>query len=430
MKRALATVLPAVVAALVLMAPETAFALDVATAFQRGTLLLLAFVFAQGLLTALTPCVYPLIPITVSIFGAREGTRGRAAALSATYVLGIATMFSTIGVAVALTGGLFGRLMANAWVLGFVALVFALFAASLFGAFEINLPSSWSERLARVGGRGFSGALGMGLVAGIIAAPCAGPVVGSILAYVGGRGSPALGFLLLFTYGIGMGLPFFLVGTFAMSLPKSGPWLEGVKSVLGIILLATALYLVKDAFPLLKAPLRDTSGFIGGAIALAAAGILLGGVHKSFHGGWGERLRKGAGVAAVVAGLYGSVAAAALPKSDRAWLRDEPAALARARAEGRAVLVDFRADWCEACKELEKHTYPHPRFLAEAGRFVLLQLDVTRESDVNDALLEKYSVVGLPAVRFVSADGSVLREPRLDGFVPADRMVEIMRRVP
>ncbi|MEK6607465.1 MAG: cytochrome c biogenesis protein CcdA [Myxococcota bacterium] len=426
MKRLAALVLLAVVSLL----PSAALAYDVGAALEGSVLLVVAFVFAQGLLTAFTPCVYPLIPITVSIFGAREGTRVHAALLSATYVLGIAATFSTLGVAVALTGGLFGRVMSNAWVLGFVAIVFAAFAASMLGAFDIRLPQGLNQRLSHVGGKGFLGALGMGLVAGLIAAPCAGPVVGGVLAYVGAKGSASLGFGLLFAYGVGMGLPFFLVGAFSMALPKSGPWLDSVKHVLGIALLANALYLLKDAVPPLKALLRPTPGFIAGAVLLVAVGLLLGAVHKRFDASVRERALKTAGVALVVLGLYGSVGAATLSRAETStWTTHVDAALARGRTERKPVLIDFWADWCQACKELDAAIYPTALFKAEATRFVLAKADMTKDDDATEALAERYGINGLPAVVFVTSDGTVLREPRVLGLVPPERMVEAMRRV-
>src|SRR5262249_44936269 len=153
------------------------------------------------------------------------------------------------GVVAAATGSVFGRVMANPWVIGGVAIVFLIFAASMFGAFEMALPASWQARLSQVGGKGFAGALAMGLVAGIMAAPCTGPVLGAVLTYVATTQKLALGGTLLFVYALGMGLPFFVLGTFAVSLPKSGPWMEAVKSVFGIALILLALYFLKDVLP-------------------------------------------------------------------------------------------------------------------------------------------------------------------------------------
>jgi len=212
----------------------------------------LLFALGYGVLTALTPCVYPMIPITVSIFGARAGVpRGRALLLATAYVAGIAAMFGTLGTSFGLLGRAFGTFLANPWVIVPLALFFFAMGLSMFGAFEVALPSGLQGRLARVGGRGFAGAFGMGLVAGIIAAPCTGPPLASLLAYVATTRNARWGFLLLATYGAGVGLPFWLLAGFSMSLPKPGRWMEWVKSVFGIALFAAALYYLKNVVPAL-----------------------------------------------------------------------------------------------------------------------------------------------------------------------------------
>src|SRR5262252_4112836 len=222
--------------------------MDFQAALGHGLIFAYAAVFVGGLLTALTPCVYPLIPITVSIFGAKQAKRRlEAAALSTMYVLGIAATYTVLGVIAAITGHAFGAgVSGNPWIIVPIALVFVVFAVSMFGAFELNLPPSLQARLSQVGGKGYGGALAMGLVAGLIAAPCTGPVLGSVLAYVGARQSVLLGGTLLFVYALGMGLPFFIIGTFAIALPKSGAWMEAVKSVFGIAMLVVALYFLKN----------------------------------------------------------------------------------------------------------------------------------------------------------------------------------------
>src|SRR6266536_2508957 len=224
--------------------------LGLARLLAQGSVLAFAIAFAGGVLTSLTPCVYPLIPITVSVFGARQsGSRAHAMALSGLYVLGIAATYSALGASAALTGKAFGTVMQNPWVLGGVAALFLAMAASMFGAFELQLPSSLQARLSAVGGAGYAGALAMGLVAGLIAAPCTGPVLAAALAFVATKGSVVYGVAIMFAYALGIGLLFFVLGAFSISLPKSGPWMDTVKSVFGIALLAMALVYLRDLFP-------------------------------------------------------------------------------------------------------------------------------------------------------------------------------------
>ncbi len=333
----------------------------------EGSVLAFAVAFAGGVATSLTPCVYPLIPITVSIFGARKaGSRREAIALSGLYVLGIAAMYSALGVGAALTGKAFGSVMQNPWVVGFVALVLAAMAASMFGAFDLQLPPAWQARLNGVGGAGRAGAFAMGLVSGIIAAPCTGPVLAAALTFVAAKGSVAFGFSIMFVYALGMGLLFFLIGAFSVSLPKSGPWMDTVKSVFGVALLAAALVFLANALPGTRPLFSATRSAAFAAAAVAAAGVLLGALHGAFQGPTLRSAAKALGVVLLVGGIVYATGAAGARERRRAalefaWLHEEQAALARAKAEGRPVIIDFWADWCVACKELDRTAWSDPR---------------------------------------------------------------------
>jgi thiol:disulfide interchange protein DsbD len=394
-----------------------------------GSALAVVAAFTGGLLTSLTPCVYPLIPITVSVFGARRaGSRGQAMLLSALYVVGIAVTYSALGVGAALTGKAFGSVMSNPWVIGFVAAVLVAMAASMFGAFDLALPAGLQAKLSQVGGAGFAGAFGMGLVAGVIAAPCTGPVLAAALAVIAQNGSVGYGLAVMFPYALGLGLPFFLIGAFSLSFPKSGPWMETVKSVFGVALLAAALVFARDAFPAMKALFSPAHAAALAAAGAAAVGVLLGALHRSFHGTGRERLLKAFGVALLVGGIaYGAGAADARARtaSGLAWLHDEAEAVALARREGRPLLVDFWAEWCVACKELDRFVWSDPRVQANAARFVALKLDGTDDSPAFQALVEKYGVQGMPTVVFVDDRG---RESpaRVVGAVSPEEMLKYL----
>lgn len=382
-----------------------------------------------GVLTSLTPCVYPLIPITVAIFGATQARRRlHAVGLSATYVLGMAVMFSTLGFFAASSGKLFGGLLANPWIAGALGVFFLAMAASLFGAFSIALPEGVARRLGAVGGVGFGGAFAMGLVAGIIAAPCTGPVLASLLTFVASSGSPSFGFMLLFAYALGVGLPFMLLGGFSVSLPKSGPWMEGVKSLFGVVLTVLALGYLQDALPSLRAALGglELPQVIGPA--LVALGILAGGLHLSFSDGGRERLAKGAGVLLLVAGLSLRLAAPGVEQRID-WHDDVDAAIELAQESGLPVMIDFTAEWCAACKELERYTFSDAQVAQEAEGFVSVQVDGTHEDETVEALYERFGVQGLPTVVFLAPGGELLDEPRVTGFVDADRFLSMLREV-
>jgi len=414
--------------------------LGLAAGVSAGTF---AILFLAGILTSLTPCVYPLIPITVGIFGARQAEhRSRSVALSATYVAGIAAMYSVLGVAAALSGRAFGSVLSSPVVVVVLAILLVALAASLFGAFDIALPSSLQQKLSGVRGRGFAGAFGMGLVAGIIAAPCTGPVLAGVLAYVATQRSALLGFWMLFTYAVGMGLLFFVLGATSLRLPRSGPWMETVKSVLGVALVAAAVALVLPFLPRpgpLPWPARPVA-IAAGVIALAA--VLLGALSLSFHGDRREKAMKLVALVLLVAGVGLRFGWAGEPRREKGveipWVRDEKRAVLQSRATGKPLLIDFFAEWCAACKELDVHTWTDPVVAKEvADRFVPLKVDATEETVENEELQRKYQVPGLPTVLMMACRDE--RPPecaipgegpaRVTGFLPPPEMLERLRRV-
>jgi thiol:disulfide interchange protein DsbD len=395
-----------------------------ASALQKGIFWAFLFVFGGGILTSFTPCVYPLIPITISLFGAREASsRGKAFLLSATYVLGIATMYSALGVLAAATGAVFGQVMTNPWVVSAVALVFVVFGASMLGAFEIQLPAGIQNRISRAGGKGFLGAFTMGLFGGIIAAPCTGPALGAVLAYVATTQNLWLGFWLLFTFAWGLGLLFLVLGTFsglASRLPKSGAWMNGVKSFFAIVLFAFALYFLKDAFPILKSILKHSPVYFIASGIMMVIGLALGAVQQSFSNP-SKRIRifKAAGVLLMTLGLFIGIGSATSTGGDLpqpAWVYSDSEGFRLARETGKPLMIDFYADWCAACKELDHKTYSDPRVLERLKDFVSVKLDFTESTPETREWTEKYEIVGLPTIIFYDAEGNLLPAKRLIGF--------------
>lgn len=386
-----------------------------------------------GLLVSLTPCVYPMIAVTVSVFGAKQAkSRREAMLLSTFFVLGIVVLFTTMLVAAALTGGVFGSVLSNKWVTLGIAILFVALAFSMFGAFEMVLPQSLMVKLSSVGGIGYGGSFALGLVSGIIAAPCTGPVLTGILIWIGKTQSVTLGVLVGTTFSLGLGIPFWLVGTFAVSLPKAGRWMVWVKSFFGIVMLVVALYFMKNALPVLASFAEPGAVFMGRMAGIMLLGLLLGAVHLSWDGVFGK-LRKGLGIALTVGGgflLWASfdmprvvVADAAHPSKARlTWETSEEVAVAKAKAEKRPLLVDFTADWCAACKELSKHTFADPRVMDEAARFVAVKIDATDDEDPQvDAVKGKYKVVGLPTVVVFDSEG--VEQKRFNEFIDAERFL-------
>jgi thiol:disulfide interchange protein DsbD len=396
-------------------------------ALQKGPFFAGLFAYGGGLLTAATPCVYPMIAITVSIFGAREATsRRQAMLLSAAFVLGIVCLFTPMVVGAALTGKVFGSALSNRWVILGLAVLFAVIASSMFGAFEMVLPDALMQRLSSVGGAGYGGAFALGLVCAVVAAPCTGPVLTGILLWIGETRNVVLGTVVGATFALGLGTPFFLVGAFAMSLPKGGKWMVAVKSFFGTVILVYAFTRLA-VFPAVRNLARPDTTFMAVAGAAGLLGLALGAIHLDWSdGGLGVKIRKGLGVALAVAGpalLWiawekPTEAAESTTASALVWEHSEQVGLAKARAEKRPLIIDFTAEWCAACKELSKHTFSDPRVMekAVAANFVAVKVDATDDDDPQvDAVKGKYKVVGLPTVVIYDSTGK--ERKRFNEFV-------------
>jgi thiol:disulfide interchange protein DsbD len=391
----------------------------------QGWLWAFLVAFGAGFQTSLTPCVYPMIPITLGIFGARGNVkRSRALALAAAYVGGMGLMYATLGVVFALIGKQFGTQLSNPYIVIPIVVLFVALALSMFGLFELNLPAGLQARLNAVGGQGFKGAFAMGIVGGLIAAPCTGPFLLGLLTYVATTHDVVRGGSMLFVYALGMGVLFFVLAAFAVSLPKSGRWMEWVKSAAGIFMLLAALYYLQPLIPAMRKLQHPEIGYLVGALVLAAIGFGAGAIHLSFHGGWGERMRKGSGVGLVIVGLFGAWCWYLAPTRELPWLYDEQQAFTLAKAQHKGVMIDFGAYWCNPCHVIEK-TFADPDvYAAISDNFVPLKFDVSDSNADNGAKMAKYDAGELPAVRYLTADGKVLA--RVDKELNAEKMLLIL----
>ncbi|TBR21694.1 MAG: hypothetical protein EPO63_08395, partial [Candidatus Nitrosotenuis sp.] len=382
----------------------------------------LLLVFISGLGLTLTPCVYPLIPVTIGFFGAATGrSRGVTVAHALVYLLGMALMYSALGVAAALTGSLFGQMMQNPIVVVLLVAVMLALAASMFGAFEIVVPAA----LMQLGTKSYAGYFGtfvMGLTVGIMAAPCVGPFVIGLLTFVSERQSPLLGFTLFFTLALGLGMPFVFLAIFSGSLqklPRSGVWMVWVRKMFGVVLLGMALYFARplissDAiFCWLAAALA-----VGGGIYLLWAGKGTGGKVFPFF-------RFGIGIGVIAAGFYLMPLHPA--KEGLAFKPYSKEAVASAKAAGRPVLIDFTADWCVPCRELKSFTFTDERVRAKSGSFDAFAVDLTTvEPDEIDAKKD-YNVLGVPTVILIGPDGA--EKDRFTGFIDADEFLARLEKI-
>jgi thiol:disulfide interchange protein DsbD len=400
-------------------------------ALSRGPAYAALAALLGGLAVSLTPCVYPMIAVTVSVFGARE-TRSRrhGLALSAAFVLGIVAMFVPLGVVAGLTGTMFGAVLQHRLVIVGVSGLFLVLAASMFGAFEFTLPSALANRLTTMGGFGFKGAFALGLVSGLIAAPCTGPVLTGILVWIAQTQDALLGGAAMAAFALGLGTPFFVVGAFAVQLPKSGRWMVHVKSALGLVLAVVALYFLGSAFPQLPSLASGSTAFLAATAALTVAGIVVGAVHLSFEqSSLGVKIRKTLGIILVAFAGTLFVFGLGKPTASLAWENlSYEQAQAKAIDRKQPLLVDFTATWCEGCKKLDRVTFSEPSVASEAGRFVAIKVDATDDEDpVVERVKQKLKVVGLPTVLLFDSRGREV--VRCTDFVPADSFLQILKQV-
>ncbi len=388
---------------------------------RHGYLLGFLIILFGGLALNLTPCVYPLIGVTIAYFGNQGGGSRRVLILALLYVLGIATMFSGVGVAVALSGGLFGAALQNPYLLASIAAVLLVLAASSFGLFTLQ-PPQWIARRAGAARPGHAGSFLMGLGMGVVAAPCIGPIVLGLLLTVQRSGSPLFGFALFFTLAVGLGLPYVGLAMAAGSirrLPRSGEWLAWIEQLFGFALAGLAIYFLDPVVP--------------GHLMLhvlpyyaAAAGVYLG-----FITGAGRRwrpfliIRSALGVVAVAALVYLLIPRARPPHlSFQAYTEQ---VLAIAARQHRPVLLDFSADWCIPCHEMESTTFRDPAVIQAAARFVRVRADLTAQDDRNKKIISQFNIMGVPTVVLIDSRGHIRKQTV--GYVGPEQMLADLRAV-
>ncbi|MDO8141225.1 MAG: protein-disulfide reductase DsbD [Candidatus Brocadiales bacterium] len=417
---------------------------------SRGIFVSLILIFLAGVGLSFTPCVYPMIPITIAVIGGQatgDQSAGRkplaAFFLSLIYVLGIAIVYSAMGVAAASTGALFGTALQSPWVIGFVVAVFIGLALSMFGVYYLRVPSFISDRMGTGARKGIIGVFVMGLISGIVASPCIGPALASLLVYIASTGNKFMGFWMLFVFAWGLGILLIVLGTFSgaiKALPKSGVWMETVERIFGLLLIGAALYY-------LRLIISESAFVIIMGLFLIVTAVFSGGFDRLTHESTNfQRARRAFGLIAFIFGAYFLVghliikgfilpplstttpAQSVTTQEKITWIVSEEEGLRQAKREDKAAMIDFYASWCAACMEFEKITYADPEVIKELKKFVNIKIDCTNTNDPKiKQLWDKYKVVGLPTIVFVGKDGIVLKDKTITGFVNPTEFLHIVK---
>ena len=386
---------------------------------ERGSLVAFLAIFAIGLALNLTPCVYPMLSVTVSLFGAQTETNAVKVFLNAlTYVLGIASMYTVLGVSAALSGTLFGSWLQSPWVLGGIGVLLLGLSLSSFGLYQIQMPYWLTSKLGGATGTGLISLYLSGLVVGVFAAPCIGPPVIALLTLVSSKADPVFGFWVFFTLSLGLGFPYLILGTFSgmiKKIPRSGAWLVWVERIFGVILSAAGLFYLSLAF------LPKLSAFV------IPAALILGGVYLGFLEPSGkekkglQRFKWAFGVVAVAFGLF---TANALREPGIRWEQFSESKIAQAKTLNKPVMMDFYADWCIPCLELDRKTFTDADVIHATKEFVRLKVDLTHfDLPESEALRKKFSIAGVPTIVFLDKNGVEVAASRVVGYLPPKEFI-------
>lgn len=419
---------------------------DIARLLEGNFALALGGFLLLGILLAFTPCVLPMIPILSGII-AGEGpslNKSRALALSVTYVLAMAATYALAGIAAAYAGSLIASYLQNIWVLGAFAALFVALALSMFGFYELRLPGFLHDRLHETHGRLRGGRIAsvaaMGVLSAVIMSPCVSAPLAGTLLQISRTGDVVLGGSALFSLALGMGLPLIGVGVSEGALlPRAGAWMVGVRRFFGVLLLGVALWIVSPVLP-------SAAELAGWAVLLIGSAIFLRALDPlpTAASGW-WRAWKALGIVALVAGvalLVGALAGSRDPLRPLAGLLGGPLPVQSAtpwqrvgsmaeldgalRGAAKPAMLDFYADWCVSCKEMEKFTFSDPRVRAELDRMLLLQADVTAGNDADRALLKRFSLFGPPGLVFFDSAGREIPGLRVIGYQPPERFLRTL----
>lgn len=389
---------------------------------EKGMLLGILVIFVWGLALNLTPCIYPLIPITISYFGSQSsGNKFQSIMMGVFYALGMGVTYSLLGLFAALTGSILGTALQNPIVIIVIAAIFLALSTSMFGLWEIRVP----QKLALEGNKNRKGLLGsllMGLLVGFIAAPCIGPIVLSLLVYVGKLGSPLMGFFLFFVLSMGLGVPYIFLAAFSSSiskLPRSGEWMISVKIIFGLVLVIMALNTLSPLIP------ENIYNVVFPLFIILSGVYLILFDNKGLNAKGYTKVKYAIAIAGIAFGVW--VLKPETKTTEVEWkkLSSVEQIESAVKTDKKPVMIDFYADWCAQCKELDKYTYVDGKVVELSKSLNNIKIDLTKE---NSDISTKYGIKGLPVVIFMKANGEEIKELRVTGFLkPEEFSVKIQK---
>jgi len=403
-------------------------------ALSRNIVLALFFVFIAGVLTSLTPCVYPMIPITIAVFSNNSSSRRYSSFFkSLVYVLGLSLTYSVLGLVSGMTGVLFGSISQHPVFIITVSAVLFLMALSMFGVFDLHLPASVQDKLSRGRTGGFGGVFVLGMVFGLFAAPCAGPVVITILTYIASTQNPFLGFMLLFIYALGMGIIFIIIGTFSgtlSALPRAGNWMVLVKHFFGYIILFLIVYF---ASPRLT---PETVMLLYAGLMLLLGIFFIREVFSQVGDNTLKNLIVSAGIILIAFAFINMIKAVYPGSSLKSiesnnievnWFYELDKGISYARQAGKPYMIYFTAEWCTYCKQMEKTTFTDKALISYLENYEAIKVDLTELNEASQKIMKDYKVQGLPMIIIYHSSGLELE--RLHGYVGHEQLLSLLKRL-